>query len=318
MSGLSVSLLVFFAVVLLVIGGFSVFMDLVGRDRSRISDRLNDEFRAKQRERAKKTNLFKDIGKIAAEVQSGEPGIVERFETLIEQSGLENLTPAKLLVMCIGSSIICTIVGLFAFRFIGAGIGFAVGAYLPIFFVKFKKTERTNLLRSQLADTFDLMGRVIRAGQTMTQAMQAVTDEMLPPVAVEFALCYEQMNLGIPPDAALRDLARRSGIIELQIFVMALLIQRQTGGNLAEMLDNISAVVRQRFKILGQIQSLTAEGRMQASILLLLPPGIMVIILVMNPTYAAGLTSRPILLALMFTFEFLGWVWIRKIVNFDF
>jgi tight adherence protein B len=318
MSGLYVSLLVFFAVVLLIIGGFSVFMDLIGRDRSRISDRLNDEFRAKQRERAKKTSLFKDLGKLASEAQANEPGIAERFETMIEQSGLEDLTPGKLLGMCIACGMLLSIGGFFVFKLIGAGIGLGVGCYAPIFYVKFKRQQRIALLRSQLSDTFDLMGRVVRAGQTMTQAMQAVTDEMLPPVAIEFALCYEQMNLGIPPEAALRDLARRTGIIELQIFVMALLIQRQTGGNLAEMLDNISQVVRQRFKILGQIQTLTAEGRMQASILLVLPPAMMVMIMVMNPKYAEGLTSRPILIIGMMFFEFVGWLWIRKIVNFDF
>ena len=83
------------------------------------------------------------------------------------------------------------------------------------------------------------MGRVIRAGQTMSQALQAVADEFPPPIAGEFAYCYEQQNLGLSPETALRDLARRTGLMELKIFVLALLVQQQTGGNLAELLDKL-------------------------------------------------------------------------------
>lgn len=318
MGGGVAMLLVFLSVVLAVAGAFSVFMDLVGRDNTRINDRLNDEFRAKQRERAKKTSLFKDLGKIAQEAQEGEPGFIERFQTLIEQSGIEDLTPAKLLMGCAVFGVLFSVVAYLIGGIYAAPFGAFIGGYGPVFYVKFRRQGRLDKLRSQLPDTFELMSRVIRAGQTMTQAMQAVTDEMPAPVNIEFALCYEQMNLGIPPEAALRDLARRTGIIELQIFVMALLIQRQTGGNLAEMLDNISSTVRTRFKILGQIQTLTAEGRMQAAILLALPPGMLVIMLITNPSYSSGLTKRPWLVAAMFFFEGLGWAWIRKIVNFDF
>ena len=105
------------------------------------------------------------------------------------------------------------------------------------------------------------MGRVVRAGQTISQALQAVADEFPPPIAAEFAYCYEQQNLGLSPESALRDLARRTGLLEIKIFVLALLVQQQTGGNLAELLDKLSGIIRERFRIRGQIKTLTAEGR---------------------------------------------------------
>src|SRR5262249_57164429 len=122
-----------------------------------------------------------------------------------------------------------------------------------------------------LPDAFDLMARVIRAGQTMSQAIQSVADEFDQPLAGEFAYCYEQQNLGLSPEVALRDLARRTGLVEVKIFVLAMLVQQQTGGNLAELLDKLSGVVRERFRVPGKIKALTAEGRMQATVLLVLP-----------------------------------------------
>ena len=137
------------------------------------------------------------------------------------------------------------------------------------------------------------MGRVIRAGQTMSQALQAVADEFPPPIAGEFAYCYEQQNLGLPPEAALRDLARRTGLLEIKIFVLALLVQQQTGGNLAELLDKLSDVIRERYQIRGKIKALTAEGRMQAIVLLALPPALFLIMLVMNRDYAGDPARVP-------------------------
>jgi tight adherence protein B len=112
--------------------------------------------------------------------------------------------------------------------------------------VHLKRKARLEKLLSQLPDAFDLMGRVVRAGQTLSQGFQAVADEFAQPIAGEFSYCYEQQNLGLPPDVALRDLSRRTGQLELKIFVTAVLVQQQTGGSLAEMLDKLAGVIRQR------------------------------------------------------------------------
>jgi tight adherence protein B len=173
-------------------------------------------------------------------------------------------------------------------------------------------------MMAQLPDAFDLMARVIRAGQTMSQALQAVADEFDPPIAAEFAYCYEQQNLGLSPEVALRDLARRTGLLEIRIFVLALLVQQQTGGNLAELLDRLAAVIRERARIRGKIRALTAEGRFQALVLLAMPPGLFLIILLLNRSYGQVLLEHANLLIGMLIAEGLGALWIRRIVNFDF
>src|SRR5439155_17515599 len=150
---------------------------------------------------------------------------------------------------------------------------------------------------------FDLMGRIIRAGQTMAQGLQAVADEFDQPIAGEFAYCYEQQNLGLSPEVSLRDLARRTGLLEIKIFVLALLVQQQTGGNLAVLLEKLAGVVRERFRIRGKIKTLTAEGRLQAAVLLVLPPALFLIILLLNWSYGEVLLTHPYLLVGMVVAE---------------
>jgi len=237
---------------------------------------------------------------------------------MVEQSGLD-LTPSKLLTIVVGTSLgLGLLGGLVRHNILVAVVGAIVGGVAPIFFVWFKRNARSEKLLSQLSDAFDLMSRVIRAGQTMSQGLQAVADEFSPPIATEFAFCFEQQNLGLAPETALRELARRTGLLELKIFVLAMLVQQQTGGNLAELLDKLSHIIRERYKLRGKIQALTAEGRMQAMVLLGLPPGLFLFMLVMNRSYAGILLEHPSLIWTTVISETIGGLWIRKIVNFDF
>src|SRR5262249_11008316 len=133
-----------------------------------------------------------------------------------------------------------------------------------------RKARREKIL-TQLPNTFDLMARVLRSGQSVAQALQAVTDTFDGPLAAEFAACLHQQNLGIRPEGSFHAMARRTGILEVRIFVMALLIQRQTGGNLSEVLERLAGLVRERLRLRGRVRTLTAEGRMQGLTLLVLP-----------------------------------------------
>ncbi len=162
-----------------------------------------------------------------------------------------------------------------------------------------------------------MMSRVLRSGQTISQSIQAVADEFSPPIAEEFGFCYEQQNLGLSPEAAMRQLAQRTGLLEIRIFVVAVMVHRQTGGNLSELLDKISHVIRERFRISGYIRALTAEGRLQAIILLALPPLMIFLLLALNRDYMMTIFKYPSLLIVMFTCEILGALWMRKIVNFE-
>jgi tight adherence protein B len=314
-------LLTFLAGVLAVVGIYSILSDLFLRDRSRVSKRVDEQLRARQRERAKKSLLFKDLvplaGEAAADVEA-RPSLRQRFEILLEQSGL-NLTPRRLLLFMAGLGLAAGLVAnLIRPNVPLAAVAALAAAGVPLLYVHLKRKARLEKMMAQLPDAFDLMARVIRAGQTMAQALQAVADEFEPPVALEFAYCYEQQNLGLPPEVALRDLARRTGLLEVRIFVVALLVQQQTGGNLAELLERLATVIRERFRIRGKVRVLTAEGRYQALVLLALPVALFLILMVVNRNYAQVLLEHPGLLAGMFFFEVVGALWIRKIVNFDF
>ena len=312
--------LTFAAVVTACAGLYSIVSDVYLRDRSRVSQRVGEEFRKRARARAQKSLLFKDHHALSADVagEAERPSLGQRFETMIEQSGLD-LTPSKLLTIVVGTSLgLGLLGGLVRHNILVAVVGAIVGGVAPIIYVWFKRNARSEKLLSQLSDAFDLMSRVIRAGQTMSQGLQAVADEFSPPVATEFAFCFEQQNMGLAPETALRELARRTGLLELKIFVLAMLIQQQTGGNLAELLDKLSHIIRERYKLRGKIQALTAEGRMQAMVLLCLPPGLFLLMLVINRPYAGMLLEHTSLIWMTVISEAIGGLWIRKIVNFDF
>jgi len=163
-----------------------------------------------------------------------------------------------------------------------------------------------------------LMARTMRAGQTISQSFQAVADEGPRPISEEFAFCYEQQNLGLSPDAAMLELSRRTGLLELKIFVMAVMVHRQTGGNLSELLDKLGHVIRDRAKIRGHIKGLTAEGLLQAYVLIALPPAILAVMWFINRPYAQVFFEEYYLLIGMLVSMTIGWFWMRRIVNFDF
>ena len=289
------------------------------RDRSRLSDRVDAEFIKKKAEKVKKTPLFKNLGQVAAElVDNDRQTLKQRFVLMVDQSGLE-IAPAQVLVQ---GAVCAAVAGLTVFL-IARGSPMPVpaalaGFVLPIWRVKIRRDRRIEKLRSQLSDAFELMARVVRAGQTLGQALMAVADEFPQPISTEFAYCYEQQNLGLSPEATFRDLTRRTGVIELKIFVLAVLVQQQTGGNLAELLNKLAGVVRERYLIQGTIRTLTAEGRMQGWLLAVLPLFMLALLLAVNPGYAMAHFRHMNVLLGTFGFETLGILWIRKIVNFDF
>ena len=321
MSPALVSILTGSTVVAGVIAVYGVASDLFLRDRSRVADRVDEEFLRKRTDRAKKSPLFKNLGLVARELGEGDevrPTRMQRFATMVEQSGMDT-TPGRVGAIC---GAVAVGLGVLAFVLRGNPLdalpAAAIGAVIPIWVVKRKRDARIEKLRSQLPEAFDLMARVVRAGQTLGQALLAVADEFPRPISSEFSFCYEQQNLGMPPEVTFRDLVRRTDIIELKIFVLAVLVQQQTGGNLAELLIKLAGVVRERYQIRGQIKTMTAEGRMQGYILSGLPPLMLCLMMALNPKYAGVLFEHPNILLGTFGVEAIGALWIRKIVNFDF
>jgi tight adherence protein B len=304
-----------------VAGTYSILADLFLRDRTRVDRRLQEAFRTRERDKARKAPLFKDFEDLRLRTEVFDPldsGLRQRLETMVQQSGL-NLTPTRLLTLMAAVGLgLGVLSGLLSQNPLAGVIAGLVGACLPLVYVRVKQKARLDKLLAQLPDAFDLMARVIRAGQTLSQALQAVADEFEQPIAGEFIHCYEQQNMGLSPELALRDLARRTGLLEIKIFVLAVLVQQQTGGNLAEMLERLAAIVRDRFRMRAKIMALTAEGRMQAVVLLAMVPLMFLLLLILNRSYAQVLLERPALLIATGIAEAAGAVWIRKIVNFDF
>ncbi len=319
MSPAAISLLAALTVMTGIFAVAQLISDVFLRDRSRVNDRVDAEFLKKKSAEAKKTPLFKNLGQMASELADDErPSLKQRFALMVEQSGIDT-TPGRVLGM---AGVVAVGLGLVVFLIrrspIDAGLAALAGGVLPVWRVKRARDGRIEKLRSQLSDAFDLMSRVVRAGQTLGQALLAVADEFPQPISSEFAYCYEQQNLGLSPEVTFRDMTRRTGVIELKIFVLAVLVQQQTGGNLAELLTKLAAVVRERYLIRGTIKTLTAEGRMQGWMLAALPPLMLVLLLVLNREYAVIHFEHPDILIGTFVVEGLGVLWIRKIVNFDF
>lgn len=298
-----------------------VAADLQRRERARMRQRMREEFRKGQREQVKRQLSNRDISQLAMEGLEDDnetTSFAERFRLWIVQSGL-SLSAGKLCSIMFAAAMPLGLGALFLLgNVIIAVLAAMIGAGFPLLYVAVKRHTRLEQFRSQLPDVFDLIARIMRAGQTMSQGLQAVGDEFTGPVGAEFAYCYEQQNLGLSTEAALRDLARRTGLLEIKIFIVAVMVHRQTGGNLAELLEKLATVVRERFRIRGMIKTLTAEGRLQAVILLGLPPAMLLMMLFINYAYTITLFQFPLILLLMFVSMVIGALWIRRIVSFDF
>ena len=191
-------------------------------------------------------------------------------------------------------------------------------ASLPWFWLGRKRTQRMRLFERQIPEALDLMGRALRAGHAFPTGVKMVGDEMPEPIAKEFRVLYDETNFGMPQNEALTRLADRVPIDDLRYFVIAVMIQRESGGNLAELLDNISGIVRARLKLMGEVRTLSAEGKMSAWILGLLPFCVGGLINVVNPKFMDVLWTDPIGLKMVggaLVLMALGAWWMRKIIQ---
>jgi tight adherence protein B len=164
---------------------------------------------------------------------------------------------------------------------------------LPWLWLWFKRANRLKKFASQLPDAMELVARALRAGHSLAAGMHVVAEEMPAPISKEFAQVYDEQNLGIPLEDALTGMCERVPNLDLKFFVTSVAIQRQTGGDLAEILDRIGHVIRERFKILGQVKALTAEGRLSGIVLISMPIGLFFLMLWMKPDYIELLWTDP-------------------------
>lgn len=195
------------------------------------------------------------------------------------------------------------------------GISFS---FLPLVWLYFRRGRRMANFAKQLPEALELISRALRAGHSLASGFSLVAEEMPEPIAREFSRAYEAQNLGKPLDIALEEMTERVPNLDLRFFATAVILQRQTGGDLAEILDKIGYIIRERFKIWGQVQALTGEGRLSGIVLLALPPALFLAMWRLNPDYCMQLFTDPMghqMLAAAVILQVVGALVIRKIVN---
>ena len=216
-----------------------------------------------------------------------------KLRAFLAQAGLQ-VKPGKL-VLIIGVAALGTyvvVLQLYQTALLALGAGIA-GGFLPILVVSVLRRRRLRQFEKHFPEAIDLLGRAVRAGHAFSTGLEMIGKELPEPVSGEFRTAFEEQNLGLPLREALLNLIERVPIIDVRFFVTALIVQKDTGGNLAEILDNLSHTIRERFKILGEVRVRTAQGRLTAAILIGLPPFMLFLLNVINPQYVRLLFDDP-------------------------
>jgi tight adherence protein B len=216
------------------------------------------------------------------------------LRTFLWQAGMGDVKPGKVLMLSgiLGLGAYLLLGQLFDHPWLPIAIGLAV-ASLPFVYVACKRMRRLHAFERLFPEAIDLLSRAVRAGHAFTTGLELIANELPPPIAGEFRVTFEEQNFGLPLKDALFNLTERVPLIDVRFFVIALLIQRETGGNLAEILDTLARVIRERFRILGEVRIKTAQGRLTAGILIALPPAMMLMMSLINPGYIKPLFEDP-------------------------
>ena len=196
-------------------------------------------------------------------------------------------------------------------------VGSAFLGALPFLWLIRRKKKRIKKFLDAMPEAVELISRALRAGHGLASGLRLVADEMQGPIADEFGRVFEEQNLGIPIELSLRGMAERVPSMDVRFFVIAVVIQRATGGDLAEVLDKIGRLIRQRFELAGHVKALTAEGRLSGVVLLALPPGLLAFLCVSNYDYVSVLFTTPTgtkMLAITAVLQLVGALSIKKIV----
>jgi tight adherence protein B len=299
------------------VGGVATLLTR-GADTTAVEERLDvltgaSAPKAKSNETSLLSSPLNDVPNVLEE-------FVKRFFNLraLLQQADSQLSPANFLILSIsigvGTAVLLPVLRL---PIAAAPLGILMG-FIPLIALYLKRKRRLANFGKQLPEALELIGRALRAGHSLASGFKLVADEMAAPIAIEFERCYEAQNLGIPLEDAIEEMTNRVPNLDLRFFATAVILQRQTGGDLAEILDKIGYLVRERFKIWGQIQALTGEGRLSGIVLLALPPALFVVMWYLNPGYSMTLFTDPMGIQMLVgavVMQLFGALVIRHIVN---
>jgi tight adherence protein B len=246
---------------------------------------------------------------------------VRKLDTTIQQAGMTMSVYSLLLAMLIllvPGAVIGARMNFMMYPWLSALAGGFVMAMLPYWYVGHARTKRMGQFEEQFPETLDFLARAMRAGHAFSISLEMLSEESPPPTGQEFRKVFNEHNLGLPIEAALQNLAVRVPLLDVSFFVSAVLLQRETGGNLAEILNKLAQIIRERFKLKGAVRAASAHGRITGSILTLMPVALMFGLLVVAPGYLQGMAKDPdgrIMIAVCMVAMVVGWFTIRKIVN---
>jgi tight adherence protein B len=304
---------------LLFYGIYQVIAETKSVNRKKMQDRLREN-RPRREKAAMKITRRGAMGqsKSFADAVIGKFKFTPKLQTLLSQADLD-WSASQTMLNLFGAALL-VVVGMLVLKMslivtIGCGAGVVI---LPLLWLNFRRRRRMKKLENQLPDVFDMMGQALRAGHSLAGAVQLICEQMPPPIATEFAQVYHEQNLGIKIEEALQAMANRVDSLDVRFFVTAVMIQRQTGGDLAEVLDNIGGVIRQRIELAGLVRGLTAEGRLSGWVLFALPMLVFVASMYLNPDYARVLLEDPrgqVMLMIAAGMQLMGIAMIRWIVN---
>jgi tight adherence protein B len=238
----------------------------------------------------------------------------------IEQSGVSISLSALMLISLLLAFLFGFITAMVMRLTIGWLVGGALGFSLPFLFLRVKRTRRLHAFEEGFPEALDLISRALKAGHAFATGLKMVADEMAEPIGPEFRKTFDEQNFGLPLKDALANLTTRIPLLDVRFFSTAVLIQRETGGNLSEILENLAHVVRERFKILRQVRVYTAHGRLTGYVLLGLPVFLAVALMFINPEHMQLLFTERIghmMLGATVVMQTVGYFWIRQVVKIE-
>ena len=244
---------------------------------------------------------------------------ISAIQKMLAQAGM-TLRAGNFLGLCVVTGIAASLVA-FVLTHNNPAVAWAalvIGFLLPYSYASFRRNKRFEKFEELFPEAIDTLARAVRAGHAFTTALEMISDEVAEPVCGEFRKLYEEQKFGMPVRDALMNLTERMPLVDVKFFVTAVMLQRETGGNLAEILDNLSYVIRERFKIQRQVRVYTAQGRLTMALLMGMPPVIVMTMEVLNPAFIRPLFADPIghtLLVAGITLQTVGYFVIRKIIR---
>ncbi|MFZ0288718.1 MAG: type II secretion system F family protein [Candidatus Sulfotelmatobacter sp.] len=315
-----IALLVFIVVALAAFAAGSLIDQRNARARL-IKDRLATVEKAPEREPNEELALLRDeqLSKIPAlDILLRRSSRVSAIQEALLQAGMK-FRAGNFLMLCV----LCgTLAGLAAVLYTKnpaiAWAALVIGGVLPYSFVSHRRQKRFEKFEELFPEAIDTLARAVRAGHAFTTALEMISNEIAEPLASEFRKLYEEQKFGMPVRDALMNLTERVPLVDIKFFVTAVMLQRETGGNLAEILDNLSYVIRERFKIQRQVRVHTAQGRLTMALLMAMPPAVVAILAVFSPDFVKPLFYDPIghaLLVVSIALQTTGYFVIRKIIK---